>query len=1469
MNLNKSLSDIEKILSQHKSLKDYIDETGEIFVLASTLLSLIIAPNPVSAIAAFGLGTDILAFRFSKFFNWIPEKLNYWNKGREDIVVERYEKAMLVNMMIFHIAIQHGIKKVMPTHIKDYTKAIKKLSKSNAFNLEENSDRLEKEGKRIDDKVRKLTLEFNENQRQCITSYIRAICMPLISEIVDKKGNIKSVTRGLKNEQKEEVLNEIMEEVLIHYNSFLIHLSNEFPEFASWVDLSYKEQILKGQEQLFKQLSDSKLKYPELENIEKRVKSSVIEIQEEFIGKIKSSVKEIERLRDYSFEKSFGFEKLLQEQSFISRKIDNLASLYKQEKYSNIEAHHNQISRKLEEKLVDNEDIENIIYPKNEDIFVPQSYKAISYHRGNHQKQILLDRFWDEGNIKSGQNVGKFIMSELISPNNSFKPIIILGNPGAGKSMLSSILSARLCDSPDFVPFFIRLRDVVLSDTNPKNHINEGIQNTLEGNINVDWISWAKEFKTRIPVIVLDGFDELLRASQAEINNYVSKLQELLINTYKDYKISARIILTSRLTVMQDVDIPNETTIIHLDSFDEKRQNQWIEQWNSFQTKSNFADFLIPNNPSIKELAKEPLLLFMLAVYDFENSALQKDLVAEDFNQSMLYDKLFNKFTLRQLDKDPKYAELGNNKKSRLTKQYRLRLGAISTLMFLNDVDHKETQRLIEELTSFGIGGVDAEPNLVFKGFFFVHKDKSTEVSGFQSYTFEFIHKSFGEFLAADFLIRVLLERFEDENELEELSNVDTLRFCWGYNWLNKHYNTTRFLFEHTENLISKNTIFKNGIVRIIKTELKQIFGTKINLFPVSDFNLLNSKPVIEHLAIYSQNLILLWVAINKLEAFPFSLFGIEEHDLVEEFKYDGQDRTEVNKNKIFWKKITKLWELIGNKYTIAKLKEWVSIYEEQENIFLKHRKNELEHNFSDSAEIACNDYDLLLSFSDYPKSIDVLYRIAKEKKEFRATCLKILNDKFDIFFRKDESRLLKVANYFLETPIYGKLEFIRLVENLNLHFPDFNANKKIRLNQPDDRIIREIDPTLFLKTTGYLPNWLTREFHGKKNIFEYLRKEDLSKIGLNRMLKLIELSTKGPIRIEENVFTELLEANAERFVKKGSAHQLAEFLTYFYKIPKRIGYSKLLIKPELIKYVFEESFKRVQGRKKLNVDYFSFKYIKSFILCKLYLKKQSISKIRTNQILSNEIIESFFYNNEYLINLELTRMSNVIPNFEFFELLIIAIKSKSIRIKLEHSIVEKTISEIFAEIEKGNKRYNHRWYYTKFFDFLSILTFSGQKDSPYQKYLVRFIEDFYWDYQSESRNRLMFYDHLKLLNVMAILKEDINKITIEDCFFSFYKETKELKYLSPKMKLQFAFLLNKSQMIDSFDWRDVSAKIMDSKGRNFEDFRNDLDYLRNFEYLLTQEFKNNFYYEINYMDSISYPVLRRSILHRDEERFR
>lgn len=1104
---------------------------------------------------------------------------------------------------------------------------------------------------------------------------------------------------------------------------------------------------------------------------------------------------------------------------------------------------------------------------------MPQSFKAFPYH-SKHQKKFLLDSFWETEVTARGENVGRFIINELNAPRNSFNPIIILGNPGAGKSMLSQVLAARLCESNDFVPFFVRLRDVSLMDTIPKNHINEGIKNATAGNPDVDWINWAREFKNRIPVIILDGFDELLRASQAEINNYIVKVQNLLESAYKGYGISARVILTSRLTVMQDVDIPNNTTIIRLESFDSKRQDQWIEQWNSFQTKKGFNDFKLPSNPSIIELAKEPLLLFMLAVYDFENNELQSAALEQDFNQSKLYDKLFDKFTQRQLDKALQYGRLSKLKKERLSKKFRLRLGAIATLMFLNDVSHKETQNLRSELNSFGIGGEDAKPSLIFKGFFFIHKDKSTEMTGIHSYTFEFIHKSFGEFLTADFLVRTVIERFESEEEIEKLSKNDTLRFCWGFNWLNKHYNTTRFVFEYVDILVD-DLALKKQIIKLIKSELKEIFGTKINLFPVSDLSLIDSKPVIEHLGIYSQNLILLWVALNKKEAFSFNLYTVEEN-IQKDFPFEYQDRTDINKNKISWKKICKIWEISGgNKYSIGKVKEWIAVNETEDNILLNFKNGKSKFNFGDGAEVACNDYELLLSYIDNPTSLLDVKLVIKRKPEFLYTAIKVVNDKFDVFFKQDEDLLLKESTELLENDSIPLLEKIRLLENLNIYYSNIDIYRhfvKIEKNHSSkDRI-----QYMLLETTGNIPYWIFRNLgHHDEDIITTLTETQIKEIGIEKYLKLIKGHVKYDLgRNRTRSFERTFDLKFYQIIEEGSDEQLSDYLSIVQEAVKKGRFREPVLSPEFLRHVFEKSFRRIEYEYEHEYYYeivnpfLIYQYLKSFVTSKIYYSEYQTKRYLDKSeydLLPNEILEICFYQKRISFR-DLLKRSNFIFFVSHFELLVISLKNRNIQLKEEPRAIINICEIVIDFLDKGQDSHHiHSWELPKYIDLLSILSESPSTGTEYYSVLYKTIRLF-WNELTKRSERISYFDHLKLLNTIVKFRDVFGHSFIEEVFQAFIKNTKELERLEPRQAMIFSILLHKSSMTDEFFSHGITDAIMDRLKRFHS--KSNLETLSEFADEFLYELNNNFYYEIHHSNSFSHFVLRRSVLHGDEEQF-
>lgn len=986
-----NLSEVLEYYKKNKvaSFDEDVDQFGDYFITAGRIAAVILAPTPVAAIANFCSGIDAASVRASKLLSWLPDKFKYKEKGREKFAVERYELASVVNFMLLQIAIKNSVKDVIMPSLSNVMEHIK-FEEADGKELEKITKECDKEAANI-----KLPT-FSYLSKTDFENHSYKIIDPIFSAIIKLTDKCKDEKPILKKLDLNKVKEKYLEKVIVYYNAFVINFSGEFPEFALWAETDQRSTIVK-----------------ELKDLSRKLEANDKKIHDKFLKQTEQLLKKISELNKPEFISENGFPTFRESYKEIFQlQTEKLVSTLTSKIKDNIVAHHNKIKGELIKPLIDNQDIEGIIYPKNKEIYIAQSFQSIVYKKKEHKKGFLTSASGEFG--EKGQNIGNYLLQTLVDPNYATRPIILLGNPGAGKSMLSKMFAGLLCDTPDFIPFLIKLRSVASNTANLSEHINKGLSKSIENTADINWLDWAKEFKERIPVIIMDGFDELMQSSNTELNNYINTIKEFQ-ETALNHGIAVRVILTSRITVMQDVTIPDGTKIIKLDSFDQQRRDLWVKIWNATQTKKPYK-FVIPKNEKIEHLAQEPLLMFMLAVYDFEKSELQHMTKEKNFNQSKLYDSLLNNFIERQLKKNELYSNANPQQQRKEEELFRLRLGMIALMMFLNDSTHKDTQKLLDELESFGLHESKIQTDNVLGGFFFIHENKSTTEGEVEKMNYEFLHKTFGEFLAADFMLRVALKQCERSRE--KIYQKYTFKFCFGYNWLHKHYNIQNFLFEHAPQIIKPDEKEHDIIVNdVIKPDIEALFENGNVEFPVKENQIQPHKQVVEHLGIYSQNLIFLWLSISKdKEEIKFEIFDSNEKtgDGRSEPKYESQDRDETNKNKLLWKRLAKLWTLVGNYNATAKLNEWVKVVEKDNSVLLSKQKSDVSHNFSDSAKVACNDFELLLSFFDneykFSKELNTLKiidSIIKKKPELSSLAIDSVLHRFTDLFTVFELQLL------------------------------------------------------------------------------------------------------------------------------------------------------------------------------------------------------------------------------------------------------------------------------------------------------------------------------------------------------------------------------------------------------------------------------------------------------------------------------
>jgi hypothetical protein len=958
--------------NQIASFEKDIDDFGGYFITAARIAAVIVDPDAITALSNFCGGIDAASLKVSKLFSWLPDKFKYGNKGREKFAIKRYELSSIIYIKLLDLAIANAVNEILIPLLRDRILI-------NAQLTEEDKNEIKKTAEEAEKKQYKITVDtYSQIDEEKIKEIVNNITDPLLHCLCGKIKKGKSRKNDVVKEKMIEDIETAKENLIkksnLYFNVFLLNLASEFPEFNLWFDFNVKKEITSAIRQ-----------YNKLAKTNEHFLDSF----KQFETRIKKALKRIDDLNTNSFTNQVGFSSFENtfETSFkvhTDNIINKISEKFDESKRNWINAHHNFIKADIEKKLSDDNTVPEIVYPKNKEIYIAQAYNSIEYIKRKHEKSFLTAIGFDEVSEK-GEDIGKFLLIKLKDPNTTFNPIILLGNPGAGKSIFSKHFAEKLCNTNDFVPFLIRLRDVASNSTNVSEHINKGIAYSIALTKDIDWIELAQLFKERIPVVILDGFDELMQSSNVELNNYVNTIKELQ-KTALTHDICLKVILTSRIAVMQDVSIPEGTTVVKLNPFDDQRKDLWINTWNSFQTKENYKFELPANNKKIQELSQEPLILFMLAIYDFPDSKLLS--IANDitFNQSHLYDSLLADFGKRQLEKEDNYLNATEEDKKNEEELFRLRLGMIALLMFLNDTTNKDIKRLDEELKSCKLDESKIKPLDVLTGFFFVHQNKSTEEAGHENFNYEFLHKSFGEFLAADFILRIA-KRFKDRKTKDE----ELFRFCFGYNWLNKHPEIQKFLFEHAYYVFKLEQNEQERIIDYIQESLSKLFDSTLNDFPIPRFGIIDHKSKIEHLAIYSQNLIFLWLSLSKKDdKICFDILPSNQNKdctvSKDDFIYLAQDRDETNSVKLFWKRICNLWQLIGNNQSVAKLYEWIEVKEETDKIILKKRKNksELTNNLLQASLVSCNDFNYILSLFDAENKDDSNDIISKLKKIYK-----------------------------------------------------------------------------------------------------------------------------------------------------------------------------------------------------------------------------------------------------------------------------------------------------------------------------------------------------------------------------------------------------------------------------------------------------------------------------------------------------
>lgn len=661
------------------------------------------------------------------------------------------------------------------------------------------------------------------------------------------------------------------------YAAQYFELARKYEDFAVWANLQESKQVRKA----ISELGDNFQRFAELS----QASSKNIDIGFENLRKLVTELPQVSRS---------------QQGSEIAK------SLHRE--------YQSQINKPIfEDKELGDEDATRLRFPKVSEAFIPQAFKVLR-QESFQSRRLEHEVTWSQ--LPRRNDLGTFLVSYLLSPYSTETPLLILGHPGSGKSLLTKILSTQLM-SDHFTIIRIPLRDV-----NAELDIQGQIEDYLRRISGVSQDSWIKlrsHFAECPPVVVLDGYDELLQASGQVLPSYITDTQRFQ-EQQNTQDCPIRIIITSRVTLIDKAAVPKGATILQLMEFDEEQQDRWTKKWNETNAASfrdyNLKPFQLPSskdkrNEKILELAKQPLLLLMLALYDSQANELAG---ATELDRTNLYYSLIKRFVTRERQKETAFMDAAPKQQREILDREIKRLGVVALGMYNRRKVHIHSDELERDLVFFsellGADLINTDPDIKSKtgkrlsqaelllgSFIFVYQSKALDAGNEQSSAFEFLHNTFGEFLVADFIIRITINqantwRSADSAEKKRMERVGlnpSWFACLIYTPLFTRPVVLEMIREWTPHVLKGNSLsiddFIEPLNEIIQTQTKRLLcGMDMPQMMRSDkvegsiIVPYANHPLVGHLAIYSMNLILLRI-VSDSEPFEFSASEIGSHE--------------------------------------------------------------------------------------------------------------------------------------------------------------------------------------------------------------------------------------------------------------------------------------------------------------------------------------------------------------------------------------------------------------------------------------------------------------------------------------------------------------------------------------------------------------------------------------------------------------
>ncbi|MBR7834744.1 hypothetical protein KDL01_15825 [Actinospica durhamensis] len=413
----------------------------------------------------------------------------------------------------------------------------------------------------------------------------------------------------------------------------------------------------------------------------------------------------------------------------------------------------------LARPLVDTDEaqtVPNLLVPSVQQIYIDPAFRVANHGELTRPAE---DRWWSE-TVALRENLSDFLAWHLSTGRALESPTLVLGHPGAGKSLFTKVLAAR-APSGTFAPLRVELRHVA-ANAGVLDQIEQAMRASL--NETVKWADFARESAEvgRIPLVIFDGLDELLQTWGSSRSNFLAEVADFQQREAVQ-KRDIVVIVTSRTLVTTQAAIPGGCTMLRIEPFAEAEIAAWVAAWNTAVSGANgdASPLDIVNVLRYPSLAEQPLLLLLLAIYNAGSDHAWTSTAGAPLEIHGLYEGLLRQFAYREVHRRTHPAVLDNATLKQMIETELDTLSIVAFSMFNRGAQSVLLTALDDDLKALRPEtrqSPDAwtEGQRVVGRFFFIHEARAGAQDGTVLRSYEFLHATFGEYLVARRILQEL-----------------------------------------------------------------------------------------------------------------------------------------------------------------------------------------------------------------------------------------------------------------------------------------------------------------------------------------------------------------------------------------------------------------------------------------------------------------------------------------------------------------------------------------------------------------------------------------------------------------------------------------------------------------------------------------------------------------------------------------